>query len=167
MRPVFVVINSHPRALLQNFYHNHIHLLLDLLGGAPSFKPIENILPTIFIEIVLCSHCKTWSKLNWKWSKMAKKFSELRSCMTLASRARSETLARVMLEEIPLTGLVAARGVSQKLDKDVRQQSLHWMIKRHEVNYQFFNPNLYTQRPQFCILGLSRGIQGRSLWLSI
>ena len=45
---------------------------------------------------------------------MARKFEELRSSMSPASRARARARAQTMLEEMPLNELRRARGLSQQ-----------------------------------------------------
>ena len=67
---------------------------------------------------------------------MANKFSELRSRMTPASRARAEAKAQTMLAEMPLNELRQARGLSQKMLAEllhVQQPSIAKLEKRADM----------------------------------
>jgi len=67
---------------------------------------------------------------------MANKFSELRSRMTPASRARAEAKAQAMLAEMPLNELRQARGLSQKMLAEllhVQQPSIAKLEKRADM----------------------------------
>src|SRR3974390_409186 len=67
---------------------------------------------------------------------MSKKFKELRSRMSPASRARAEALAKKMLAEMPLAELRQARGLSQKLLAEalhVQQPSIAKLEKRTDM----------------------------------
>ena len=67
---------------------------------------------------------------------MAKKFSELRSRMSPASRARAHAKAQAMLVEMPLNELRQARGLSQKMLAEVlnvQQPSIAKMEKRTDM----------------------------------
>lgn len=67
---------------------------------------------------------------------MAKKFEELRSRMSPASRAKAEAKAQAMLAEMPLYELRQARGLSQKMLAEVlhvQQPSIAKMEKRTDM----------------------------------
>ena len=67
---------------------------------------------------------------------MAKKFSELRSGMSPASRVRSEAKAQAMLAEMPLNELRQARGLSQKMLAEVlhvQQPAIAKLEKRTDM----------------------------------
>ena len=67
---------------------------------------------------------------------MANKFSELRSRMSPASRARAEAKAQAMLAEMPLNELRQARGLSQKMLAEllhVQQPSIAKLEKRADM----------------------------------
>ena len=67
---------------------------------------------------------------------MTKKFSELRSRMPPASRARAEAKAQGMLAEMPLHELRQARGLSQKMLAEVlhvQQPSIAKLEKRTDM----------------------------------
>ncbi len=67
---------------------------------------------------------------------MAKKFSELRSGMTLASRQQAEQQTQTMLAEMPLHELRRARGLSQKVLAEtlhVQQPSVAKMERRTDM----------------------------------
>ena len=67
---------------------------------------------------------------------MAKKFSELRNAMTLASRVQAEQQTQAMLAEMPLHELRRARGLSQKVLAEtlhVQQPSVAKMERRTDM----------------------------------
>lgn len=67
---------------------------------------------------------------------MAKKFTELRSRMSPASRAKAEAKAQSLLAEMPLHELRQARGLSQKMLAEVlhvQQPSIAKMEKRTDM----------------------------------
>lgn len=67
---------------------------------------------------------------------MAKKFSELRAKMSPASRARSNALAKMMLDEMPLHELRQARGLSQQQlaeTLDVQQPAIAKLERRTDM----------------------------------
>ncbi len=67
---------------------------------------------------------------------MSKKFSELRSAMTLASRKQAEQQTQTMLAEMPLHELRRARGLSQKVLAEtlhVQQPSVAKMERRTDM----------------------------------
>ncbi|MBM4180244.1 MAG: XRE family transcriptional regulator [Betaproteobacteria bacterium] len=67
---------------------------------------------------------------------MAKKFSELRSRMSLGSQARADAQAEAMLAEMPLNELRQARGLSQKMLAEVlhvQQPSIAKLEKRTDM----------------------------------
>ncbi|HUD27179.1 MAG TPA: XRE family transcriptional regulator [Burkholderiaceae bacterium] len=67
---------------------------------------------------------------------MAKKFAELRSRMSPASRARAEAKAQTLLAEMPLNELRQARGLSQKMLAEllhVQQPSIAKIEKRTDM----------------------------------
>lgn len=67
---------------------------------------------------------------------MARKFSELRAGMSLASRARARAKARAMLAEMPLQELRHARGLSQETlaaALHVRQASISKLERRTDM----------------------------------
>lgn len=67
---------------------------------------------------------------------MARKFAELRTAMSPASRARSEARARKMLADLPLHELRKARGLSQAqlaAALNVQQPSIAKIEKRTDM----------------------------------
>jgi len=67
---------------------------------------------------------------------MAKKFSELRSKMSPAARARAQGRARTMLAEMPLQELRLARGLSQEAlaaTLKIRQASVSKLERRADM----------------------------------
>ena len=67
---------------------------------------------------------------------MAKKFSDLRSAMTLASRKHAEQQTQTMLAEMPLHELRRARGLSQKVLAEtlhIQQPSVAKMERRTDM----------------------------------
>jgi len=67
---------------------------------------------------------------------MAKKYSELRSKMSPAARARAQARARTMLAEMPLQELRVARGLSQEAlaaTLKVRQASISKLERRADM----------------------------------
>lgn len=67
---------------------------------------------------------------------MARKFSELRSKMSPAVRARAQARARTMLAEMPLQELRLARGLSQEAlaaTLKVRQASISKLERRADM----------------------------------
>ena len=67
---------------------------------------------------------------------MAKNFNELRKKMSPESRARSEALAKKLIEEMPLDELRAARDLTQEQLADalgVKQASISKMERRADM----------------------------------
>jgi predicted XRE-type DNA-binding protein len=67
---------------------------------------------------------------------MTRKFSELRAKMSPGAVERAQTLAKGMLEEMPLHELRQARGLSQKMLADVlhvQQPSIAKIEKRTDM----------------------------------
>jgi DNA-binding XRE family transcriptional regulator len=67
---------------------------------------------------------------------MAKKFTDLRSKMSPAARARAQARARAMLAEMPLQELRVARGLSQETlaaTLKVRQASISKLERRADM----------------------------------
>ena len=67
---------------------------------------------------------------------MARKFSELRSKMSPAARARAKTRAKAMLAEMPLQELRRARGLTQgalATTLKVRQASISKLERRTDM----------------------------------
>lgn len=67
---------------------------------------------------------------------MAKKFSELRACMSPSARAKAASKAKAMLAEMLLNELRQARGLSQKMLAEVlhvQQPSIAKIEKRTDM----------------------------------